>query len=144
VRGLYPTDAQVAERAISYGDQTVWILDAPGHAPGHICMLVQTAPDAWHLLGGDGAHHVSLIDAKSPTTMGTFKAKDNPSSDQSDPEKLTCFEDDPAESLRTMAKLARMDQEETVNVWLAHDASLGEPLISSDCEKLSAQLILLF
>lgn len=122
-----------------YGDGSMWLLDAPGHAPGHIAALVRTEPGTWHLLAGDGAHHVSLIDAK-PAAIGVFPAKKNPASDQSDPERLTTFDDDPEESVRTMARLARMDQEEGVNVWLAHDASLGEPLISSACEKLSGDI----
>lgn len=124
----------------SFGDGTVFFLDAPGHAPGHIAALVQTAPDAWHLLGADGAHHISLIDAKNPTTVGTFKAKDNPAGDQSDPERLTTFDQDPEAAQQTLAKLARMDMEETVNVWLSHDATLGQPLISSEAEKLSGDL----
>lgn len=35
-----------------------------------------------------------------------------------------------------MSKIARMDQEQNINVWLAHDASLG-PFVGEDGSMLS-------
>lgn len=41
-----------------FGDGTLQILNAPGHAPGHICALVRTTADTYVLLGGDTSHFV--------------------------------------------------------------------------------------
>ncbi|KAH7333948.1 hypothetical protein B0J17DRAFT_696371 [Rhizoctonia solani] len=45
-------------RALDYfGDGSFYLLDAPGHAVGHICGLARTTPDTFVFLGGDICHH---------------------------------------------------------------------------------------
>ncbi|KAH7333947.1 beta-lactamase-like protein [Rhizoctonia solani] len=45
-------------RALDYfGDGSLYLLDAPGHAVGHICGLARTTPDTFVFLGGDICHH---------------------------------------------------------------------------------------
>jgi len=45
-----------------YRDGSVYIVDAPGHMPGHINLLVRTSADgAWLLLAGDSAHDGRVI-----------------------------------------------------------------------------------
>ncbi|KAG1845721.1 beta-lactamase-like protein [Suillus subalutaceus] len=45
-----------------FGDGSMYIVDASGHADGHINILARTSPDgAWILLGADSAHHPDLI-----------------------------------------------------------------------------------
>lgn len=39
-----------------YGDGSVYLLDTPGHLPGHMCALVRTQPDSFVFLGGDICH----------------------------------------------------------------------------------------
>ncbi|KAG2121176.1 beta-lactamase-like protein [Suillus cothurnatus] len=45
-----------------FGDGSMYVIDAPGHAEGHINILARTSSDgAWILLGGDSAHDYRLI-----------------------------------------------------------------------------------
>lgn len=40
-----------------FGDGSLYVVDAPGHIPGHICVMARTSADgAWVCLAGDGAH----------------------------------------------------------------------------------------
>ncbi|PFH53966.1 hypothetical protein AMATHDRAFT_72986 [Amanita thiersii Skay4041] len=49
-----------------FGDGSLFIIDAPGHLPGHINILARTSPDgAWICLAGDSAHHWDLLTRKS-------------------------------------------------------------------------------
>ncbi|KAG1776640.1 beta-lactamase-like protein [Suillus placidus] len=48
-----------------FGDSSMYIVDASGHADGHINILARTSSDgAWILLGADSAHHPDLITGK--------------------------------------------------------------------------------
>lgn len=40
-----------------FGDGSFYLLDVPGHAPGHISGLVRTTPDTFIFLGGDVCHY---------------------------------------------------------------------------------------
>lgn len=40
-----------------FGDGSFYLLDVPGHAPGHISALVRTTPDTFVFLGGDVCHY---------------------------------------------------------------------------------------
>lgn len=142
-------------RGIDYfNDGSLYLLDTPGHFEGHVSALVciQTEPEPlYHLLGGDAAHHISLIEPEKPASIGVYKAKENERSSIKDtePEKLQCFEDDIGKiilsrmqntlaliccldnaeaSYKTMAKLARFEMENNVNVFLAHDSSM-DPIL---------------
>jgi len=46
-----------------FGDGSFFLVDAPGHCPGHLVGLARTtsAPDTFILLGGDSAHHPALF-----------------------------------------------------------------------------------
>lgn len=50
-----------------FGDGSFYLLDAPGHAPGHICGLVRTTAsgdgngDTFMFLGGDAIHHAGEL-----------------------------------------------------------------------------------
>ncbi|OAP59579.1 hypothetical protein AYL99_06877 [Fonsecaea erecta] len=39
-----------------YGDGSLYLLDTPGHAPGHVCALARTTPDTFIFMGGDVCH----------------------------------------------------------------------------------------
>lgn len=54
-----------------YGDGSLYIVDAPGHAPGHVNILARTSADgAWIYLAADSAHHLNLITGKSHIACG--------------------------------------------------------------------------
>ncbi|KAI0829910.1 Metallo-hydrolase/oxidoreductase [Trametes gibbosa] len=45
-----------------YGDGSLYIVDAPGHMPGHINVLARTSPDGgWIYLAGDSGHDRRLV-----------------------------------------------------------------------------------
>lgn len=60
-----------------FGDGSLYILNVPGHAVGHICALIRTTPDTAIFLGGDVCHftgkHCALT-ALTSTVLQTDKA----------------------------------------------------------------------
>ncbi|KIW88410.1 uncharacterized protein Z519_10979 [Cladophialophora bantiana CBS 173.52] len=45
-------------KALDYfGDGSFYIVDAPGHAIGHVCGLARVTPDSFIFMGGDACHH---------------------------------------------------------------------------------------
>lgn len=87
-------------RGIDYfEDGSLYLLDTPGHKVGHIAAMVctSTSPEpVYHILGGDAAHHISLIDYENPAAIGVYKTKENVMNAEkdTDPDKLQSFEDD--------------------------------------------------
>jgi glyoxylase-like metal-dependent hydrolase (beta-lactamase superfamily II) len=60
-----------------YGDGSVLIVDAHGHTPGHINLLVRTGKDEYVLLASDGCHHTLLLSPEAEhahRTFGKFRA----------------------------------------------------------------------
>ncbi|KAL0960731.1 hypothetical protein HGRIS_005756 [Hohenbuehelia grisea] len=54
-----------------YGDGSLYIVNAPGHAPGHINLLARTSPDGgWIYLAGDSAHNWRLINGEAEVSVG--------------------------------------------------------------------------
>lgn len=94
-----------------------------------VCVSVDPEP-LYYILGGDAAHHISLLDYAHPSWIGVYKAKDNnlSSKKETEPEVAQTFEMDLGQSYNTVAKLARMDREPNIAVLLAHDSSL-EPVL---------------
>ena len=46
-----------------FGDASLYLLDAPGHATGHVCALARTtaAPPSFVFMGADACHHPGLL-----------------------------------------------------------------------------------
>ncbi|KAE8137484.1 Metallo-hydrolase/oxidoreductase [Aspergillus pseudotamarii] len=44
-----------------FGDGSFYLLDAPGHAVGHLCALARTTPDSFVLMGADACHHPGVL-----------------------------------------------------------------------------------
>ncbi|KAL0575436.1 hypothetical protein V5O48_006527 [Marasmius crinis-equi] len=44
-----------------FEDGSLYLVDMPGHCPGHIVALARVKPDSFVLLGGDTFHHVGQI-----------------------------------------------------------------------------------
>lgn len=57
-----------------FGDGSLQILNAPGHAVAHICALVRTTEESYVLLGGDTCHFVGKLD--SVVMLGRTKVAD--------------------------------------------------------------------
>lgn len=88
-------------RAIDFfHDGSLYLLDAPGHMPGHICALARIAPEEFVLLGGDACH---------ATDSYTTDRKISPSNN---------FDYEVASN--TVERLRKMNQE-GVEIFIAHD-----------------------
>lgn len=99
-----------------FGDNSVYVIDSPGHLPGHVVLLCQTGPGKWVLLGGDACHDIRLLTGEKE--IGTW---------ENDHGETVCIHLDreaAEESIRrirqVVASTARDGQE--VEVILAHDS----------------------
>ncbi|KAL8646097.1 MAG: hypothetical protein Q9210_006322 [Variospora velana] len=138
--------------AIDYfNDGSFYLLDAPGHAIGHLCGLarVTSSPDSFVFMGADACHHAGLLRPSEylPLPCGisppTLPATDeDSSSDKASPVRSlhnnknndnnnqpfftpskTAF---PAQTdaKETLRKISELDAQDNVFVVLAHDTSL--------------------
>ena len=59
--------AQLPHRVIDlFGDQSVYIVDAPGHTHGHINLLVRVADgDKFVYFAGDSCHDIRVIEGRA-------------------------------------------------------------------------------
>jgi glyoxylase-like metal-dependent hydrolase (beta-lactamase superfamily II) len=53
-----------------FNDGTIFIVDSPGHLPGHLNLLVRAAADKWIYLAADACHHMRIF--KGETDFGTW------------------------------------------------------------------------
>ncbi|CAM1506336.1 Fc.00g059770.m01.CDS01 [Cosmosporella sp. VM-42] len=101
------------ERAYDYfGDGSFYLLDAPGHMPGHLGALAQTGEDEWVFMGGDCCHHRALLVGARPVSV-TVGPNGTPS-----------FHKDPPTAISTIEKVRILERGGNVFVALAHDAML--------------------
>ncbi|KAL7812746.1 Metallo-hydrolase/oxidoreductase [Trichoderma gracile] len=94
-----------------FGDGSFYLVDTPGHLPGHITGLAQTRPDEWVLMGGDCCHARSVLDGSRPLSLDGCPGG-------------TSMHEDVDEALKSIERLRKLDQDDTVFVALAHDATL--------------------
>lgn len=94
-----------------FGDGSFFLVDAPGHMPGHLGAVARTAPEEWIFMGGDCCHHRSLL------------VGDRPMSVTVGPNGTSSFHRDPDQAKQTIEKIRRLDGDRVL-VALAHDASL--------------------
>ncbi|EGR47090.1 uncharacterized protein TRIREDRAFT_109325 [Trichoderma reesei QM6a] len=94
-----------------FGDGSFYIVDAPGHLPGHVTGLAQTGFDEWVLMGGDCCHARSVLDGSRPLSLDGCPGG-------------TSMHQDVDEAIKSMERLRKLDQDDTVFVALAHDATL--------------------
>ncbi|TFK74775.1 Metallo-hydrolase/oxidoreductase [Pluteus cervinus] len=72
---LYPTDewkplGPFAQALDFYGDGSLYIVDSPGHLPGHLTILARTSSDGgWIYLAGDSAHHWCLLTGEAHVSV---------------------------------------------------------------------------
>lgn len=136
-----------------FGDGSFYLLDAPGHAIGHMCGLARTAsnPDTFVLMGGDVCHHAGELRPNIyhplPTCISPHPLK--PSSASPCPGDIFAYllRDgdatkpfyeiartpegasvmlDADEAERTVTKVQEADAEDRLLVVMAHDESLKD------------------
>lgn len=125
-----------------FGDGSFYLLDAPGHAVGHLCALARTTPDSFVLMGADACHHASLLrpteylplPASVPVEIrgscpGDVLAGLIASRDVSPCSPLFAVAGGPVfrnqgEAMETVRKIQELDAQDGVFVILAHDRSL--------------------
>ncbi|KAJ4290872.1 hypothetical protein N0V90_010068 [Kalmusia sp. IMI 367209] len=116
------------ERALDvFGDGSAYLVDAPGHSPGHQMLLVRVTSssgssddDSFVLLAGDCYHHPDLLKdprltARPPYAKGGMHA-------------------DPEVAVDTMFRTREFAQKDNVWVMGAHDFSVGEALRKGEKE----------
>ncbi|KAF9483460.1 Metallo-hydrolase/oxidoreductase [Pholiota conissans] len=90
-----------------YGDGSLYIVDSPGHVPGHVNILARTSPDgAWIYLAADSAHHWRIITGESQ--IRTAKP-------------YGCIHADKNKAEEHIARIRELQQFPRVQVILAHD-----------------------
>ena len=52
-----------------FDDGSFYLVDTPGHLPGHMAGVAMTAPDEWVVMGGDCCHHRSLLMQTRPMSV---------------------------------------------------------------------------
>ncbi|KAH9944676.1 Metallo-hydrolase/oxidoreductase [Amylocystis lapponica] len=90
-----------------YGDGSLYLVDTPGHLPGHLAVLARTSCDgAWVFLAGDAAHDWRLLRGEAQIAQhGAWG----------------CIHRDAATAAETIAYIAALAKVPRVRVLLAHD-----------------------
>lgn len=103
-----------------YGDGSVIIVDAKGHTPGHLNLVVRTGADEHILLASDGCHHTKLLSsdpAYAGCTFGKYRAHgEDPSVEPSH-----SYYEDIGQSERHLEALRLCEANPSVQVVIAHD-----------------------
>ena len=91
-----------------FGDQSLYLVDAPGHMAGHLGALVKTGSSEWVFIGGDCCHHRSILQDSRPMslTMGPGGKS---------------FHSNPAQASKTIERVRLLERTGHVFVALAHD-----------------------
>ncbi|KAK4938502.1 hypothetical protein LTR10_021034 [Elasticomyces elasticus] len=71
-RGWYWQSLSPVQNVVDmFNDCTVYLVDSPGHLPGHLNLLVRISANKWVYLAADACHHVRIL--KGETDFGTWK-----------------------------------------------------------------------
>lgn len=134
-----------------YGDGSLYLIDSPGHATGHMCALARTRaePPEFILMGGDVAHHggefrpteyVPLPDEITPnplappfqeavsTCLGSLFQAIHPKKSTTEPylQATGFFHEDTEKACNSVEGLFGLDAQENVFTVIAHDKSLTD------------------
>ena len=138
-----------------FGDGSLYLLDSPGHAIGHMCGLARTSPDTFVFMGGDICHFVgnfrpsrtiplpdplasSTLDVgfPSPCPCSLFTSL-HPVSDHQEARRLPFYSVtdrkprayvNKATADASIAKMQEFDENPNVLVCIAHDPVLLDVL----------------
>ncbi|KAJ7091437.1 beta-lactamase-like protein [Mycena belliarum] len=139
-----------------FGDGSFYLLNTPGHLPGHITALARVTPTSFVALGGDAFHHVGearprpefqknfpcpahlLQETKTSISTDFFwspKSREGAFDMHSRAQQLFAVSDlpdsfyaDPVTSQVSLEKLATFDADPDIFVVIAHDLSLVSSL----------------
>lgn len=92
-----------------FQDGSLYIVDAPGHLPGHINLLAKTGPNESVYLGGDACHDRRII--RMEREIGTWPDSEG---------HVCCIHADRKEAEKTIERI-RAIEEQGVEVIFAHD-----------------------
>ncbi|KAI0674768.1 beta-lactamase-like protein [Trametes maxima] len=99
-----------------FGDGSAYVVDAAGHVPGHLNLLVRTSPDGgWLLLAGDSAHDWRIIDGEAGPANHPI---------------VGCLHRDVPEAARHVGRIRELREVPRVRVLLAHDVPWYEENMS--------------
>jgi glyoxylase-like metal-dependent hydrolase (beta-lactamase superfamily II) len=95
-----------------FGDGSVYVVDSPGHLPGHINLLCRVGPDRWVYLGGDACHDMRLLTGER--RISTW---------EDDHGNTLCIHLDKAAAEETLKMIHRLtqDRDRHIQVIMAHD-----------------------
>jgi glyoxylase-like metal-dependent hydrolase (beta-lactamase superfamily II) len=98
-----------------FGDGSAYIIDSPGHLPGHVNLLCRTEANKWLFLGGDTGHDVRLLTGEKE--IGTWE------NEHGDTLCIHLDREVAAESIQRVRELMELNKrdEQKVEVILAHD-----------------------
>ncbi|KAF2097065.1 Metallo-hydrolase/oxidoreductase [Rhizodiscina lignyota] len=99
-----------------FGDSSVFIVNAPGHLPGHVNLLVRERSGGWIYLAGDTAHHSDLLDGKAEVSTYTDAATGC----------LKCAHSDKEAAETHIKRVRRLRDEGGVEIILHHDMNWFE------------------
>lgn len=111
--GSVPIDFPFDTGVDFFGDGSFYILDAPGHMPGHQMALARTGPEEWVAMGGDCCHHRGLLDDPNRQISVDVGPNGQPG-----------FHKDPVLARSTIRKTQALHSSPFIFVALAHDASI--------------------
>ncbi|KAL3423875.1 hypothetical protein PVAG01_05622 [Phlyctema vagabunda] len=101
-----------------FGDGSCYIVDAPGHLPGHINLVCRLSDDRYVYLAGDACHDSRLLSGEKD--FATW-------SDDAFPNVLCCIHTDREEARRTLELIREFEssrsRDEKVEVIFAHDGA---------------------
>lgn len=101
-----------------FGDHSMYIVNAPGHCPGHVNLLVRVGVSQWVLLAGDTTHDIRILNGVGETAFYI--------DDQTGLSKCAHHDNELAQiHLQRVQELAKLD---SVQVILAHDAGIHDSL----------------
>jgi glyoxylase-like metal-dependent hydrolase (beta-lactamase superfamily II) len=101
-----------------FGDQSMYIINAPGHCPGHINLLVRSDVNQWMLLAGDTTHDTRILNGIGMTAVYLDEKTGRSKCAHHDKELAEIH----LQRVREMRKL------ENVQVILAHDNAIYNSL----------------
>lgn len=94
-----------------FGDGSFYLIDTPGHMPGHLGALALTGPGEWFFTGGDCCHHRSILVGSRPMSVTSGPMG-------------RCFHSNPQVAGETLGKIRQLEKLGKVFVALAHDSFL--------------------
>ncbi|KAK4038861.1 N-acyl homoserine lactonase AttM [Parachaetomium inaequale] len=103
-----------------FGDGSLYIVDAPGHLPGHLNLLARVGCDKWVYLAGDACHDRRIM--RGERAIGEWR---------DDNGYLCCIHEDRVKAEETVKRIRGLE-EKGVEVIFAHDVEWESDLRNQD------------